>query len=55
MRLYYSSNIEVKEPKILAPSHALDFGPGFYAILNQNQAVDKALPFIRFRESEVVA
>ena len=44
MVLYHGSNVEVKEPKILAPNHALDFGPGFYTMLT----------FIRFRGSEVV-
>lgn len=42
MTLYHGSNVEVKEPKILAPSHALDFGPGFYTTLNRDQAVDFA-------------
>ena len=27
MRLYHGSNVEVREPRILEPSHALDFGP----------------------------
>ena len=68
MILYHGSNVEVKEPRILEPSHALDFGPGFYTTLNRDQAVEikqlynqlvfataKALTFIRFRKSEVVA
>ena len=42
MRLYHGSNVEVREPRILAPSHALDFGPGFYTTLNRDQAVDFA-------------
>ncbi len=42
MILYHGSNIEVKEPRILQPSHALDFGPGFYTTLNRAQAVDFA-------------
>jgi hypothetical protein len=42
MILYHGSNVEVKEPKILEPSHALDFGPGFYTTLNRDQAVDFA-------------
>lgn len=42
MVLYHGSNVEVKEPRILRPSHALDFGPGFYTTLNRNQAVDFA-------------
>ena len=41
MFLYHGSNIEVKEPKILKPSHALDFGPGFYTTLNREQVVDE--------------
>ena len=42
MILYHGSNVEVKEPRILKPSHALDFGPGFYTTLNRDQAVDFA-------------
>ena len=42
MTLYHGSNVEVKEPEILAPIRALDFGPGFYTTLNRNQAVDFA-------------
>lgn len=42
MILYHGSNVEVKEPKILASHHALDFGPGFYTTLNRNQACDFA-------------
>ena len=42
MLLYHGSNVEVKVPRILVPSHALDFGPGFYTTLNRDQAVDFA-------------
>ena len=42
MKLYHGSNVEVREPRILEPSHALDFGPGFYTTLNRDQAVDFA-------------
>ena len=42
MLLYHGSNVEVNVPKILASSHALDFGPGFYTTLNRDQAVDFA-------------
>ena len=42
MVLYHGSNVEVKEPRILKPSHALDFGPGFYTTLNRGQTVDFA-------------
>ena len=40
--MYHGSNVEVKEPRILKPSHALDFGPGFYTTLNRDQSVDSA-------------
>ena len=65
MILCHGSNVEVKEPRILKPCHALDFGPGFYTTLERlkikhlyNQlvfATAKSLDFIRFRKSEVVA
>ena len=55
MILYHGSNVEVKEPKVLVPSHALDFGPGFYTTLNLDQAVDKAMAFIRCKGLEEVA
>ena len=42
MKLYHGSNVEVKEPRILEPSHSLDFGPGFYTTLNRDQAVEFA-------------
>ena len=42
MKLYHGSNIEVREPRIVKPSHSLDFGPGFYTTLNRDQAVDFA-------------
>ena len=42
MLLYHGSNVEVKEPQILKPSHALDSGPGFYTTLNRDQSVDFA-------------
>jgi len=42
MTLYHGSNVEVAEPKILAPSHSLDFGPGFYTTLFRGQAEDFA-------------
>jgi len=42
MILYHGSNVEVAVPKILAPSHALDFGPGFYTTLFRGQTEDFA-------------
>ena len=83
MILFHGSNMEVRTPKILIPSHALDFGPvandDVYRTLSlfregeitkeealvrlkikqlYNQLVfvtPKALAFIRFKGSEVVA
>ena len=42
MILYHGSNMIIEKPEILKPSHALDFGPGFYTTLNRDQAVDFA-------------
>jgi len=42
MTLYHGSNVEVAEPRILASSHSLDFGPGFYTTLFRGQAEDFA-------------
>lgn len=42
MILYHGSNVEVLEPRILTPSHSLDFGPGFYTTLFRGQAEDFA-------------
>jgi len=42
MTLYHGSNVEVVEPKILAPCHSLDFDPGFYTTLFRGQAEDFA-------------
>ncbi|GHU07562.1 hypothetical protein AGMMS50225_04700 [Betaproteobacteria bacterium] len=38
VRLYHGSNIDVPEPRILAPRRALDFGPGFYTTSSREQA-----------------
>jgi len=42
MTLYHGSNVEVVTPRILTPSHSLDFGPGFYTTLFRGQAEDFA-------------
>jgi len=42
MFLYHGSNVEVREPKLLAAIHTLDFGAGFYTTANFDQAVDFA-------------
>ena len=39
MILYHGSNTEVKIPRIIVTNRSLDFGPGFYATSDQNQAV----------------
>lgn len=38
MKLYHGSNIEVKNPKIIVPARALDFGTGFYMTTDFEQA-----------------
>lgn len=38
MVLYHGSNTVVPVPRILEPTHTLDFGPGFYTTLNRDQA-----------------
>ena len=42
MIVYHGSNVEVKQPQILTPNRALDFGAGFYTTLNRDQATDFA-------------
>lgn len=42
MILFHGSNVEVREPRLLVPNHALDFGPGFYTTLFRGQAEDFA-------------
>lgn len=43
MILYHGSNVEVRTPKLIAPNRALDFGAGFYATANFEQARNFAL------------
>ena len=38
MLLYHGSNVEAPQPKILVPTRALDFGPGFYVTTSRAQA-----------------
>ncbi len=38
MKVYHGGFMEVAEPKILAPSHSMDFGNGFYATTDFDQA-----------------
>jgi hypothetical protein len=39
IHVYHGSDILVKEPKIIQPVRALDFGIGFYTTTNINQAI----------------
>ena len=43
IQIYHGSDILVKEPKIMQPVRALDFGPGFYTTTNVSQAKSFAL------------
>jgi len=43
MILCHGSNVEVRAPKLIAPNRALDFGAGFYATANFEQARNFAL------------
>lgn len=38
VKLYHGSDILVKDPQIMQPIRALDFGSGFYTTTNTNQA-----------------
>ncbi len=38
MRIYHGGFTEIAEPKILKPTHAMDFGTGFYATTSFDQA-----------------
>lgn len=38
MKIYHGGFTEISEPKILKPSHAMDFGTGFYTTTSFDQA-----------------
>lgn len=38
LKIYHGSDILIKEPQIIQPTRALDFGQGFYTTINMNQA-----------------
>jgi hypothetical protein len=42
MLLYHGTNTRFETPKIIVPNRALDFGMGFYATSNKNQAIEWA-------------
>ena len=43
IKIYHGSDALVKEPRIMQPVRALDFGPGFYTTTNVSQAKSFAL------------
>jgi hypothetical protein len=52
MIIYHGSNVVVEQPKILKSQRMLDFGAGFYATLNKEQAVRWAERVADRRESK---
>jgi len=42
IKLYHGSNQAVECPKLLKPTHPMDFGAGFYTTTNYNQSIDFA-------------
>lgn len=49
MKVYHGSNQIIERPKLLAPTHPLDFGAGFYATANYEQAAAFAKKIIKWR------
>jgi len=39
MTVYHASNVEVGKPMLVESNRMLDFGPGFYATTNREQAI----------------
>ncbi|MDR0969338.1 MAG: DUF3990 domain-containing protein, partial [Lentimicrobiaceae bacterium] len=54
MELYHGSNQIIESPKLLKPTHPLDFGAGFYATTNREQAVAFAKKVMRWRGGTAV-
>jgi len=55
MKLYYGSNIVIKELKILTPNRRLDFGVGFYLTSSYEQAQKWAkLTYERVKEGKPI-
>ncbi|GHT09428.1 hypothetical protein FACS189415_4830 [Bacteroidia bacterium] len=54
MKVYHGSNQIIERPKLLAPTHPLDFGAGFYATTNYEQAVAFAKKIIKWRGGNAV-
>ena len=38
MIVYHGSLVKVEQPRLLVPSHTLDYGAGFYTTTSYNQA-----------------
>lgn len=51
MKLYHGSNVEVREPRIIASDRKLDFGQGFYLTSSYEQAERWAALTCRRRRS----
>ena len=49
IKLYHGSYLEIKQPRILTPVRALDFGAGFYTTSSYSQARSWAKRQIRMR------
>jgi len=49
MKLYHGSNQVIATPKLLKPTHPMDFGQGFYTTANYFQAVAFAKKVVRWR------
>jgi hypothetical protein len=49
MQVYHGSNQIIAQPKLLEPTHPLDFGAGFYATTNPEQASNFAKKIIKWR------
>jgi hypothetical protein len=47
VKLFHGSNQEVWKPRLLEHQRNLDFGPGFYATTNREQAVEFARKVVR--------
>jgi rRNA processing protein Gar1 len=54
MELYHGSNQIIDSPKLLAPTHPLDFGAGFYATTNLEQAIAFTKKVVRWRGGNAV-
>jgi hypothetical protein len=54
MRLYHGSNQIIDRPRVLMPTHPLDFGAGFYATTNFDQAAAFAKKVTRWRQGTPV-